>query len=828
MSKMVNKGQNSQHVLAVALSVDHASPNNTEECLGPIRDAFQRGTSELPCCFWSSPGGGILLGANYPHCILNGDVDDGGSESDSSFCILCGGRPYGFRDALLGGPRDGSDLRSGSRDEDSSTLSRCVLQCAESAFRESSHLQFTSDSDARISAPPDGRLVAVRKAVGGFLRGVAGHFSVYICHKATDTLLAYNDTFGFMPLFYSKATDGSCVAFSSYWDCLTRAPNFGPTKLNMDVVAEYLTLGSTLGGNDGTNTFCRNVRNAAPASCLYVSFLERQQNFASRQQHCPVLEQCQYTQCFGACELAISEAENDALEEESNAEGVELIIDADKYPRPPMSNRNFLDRIFQCSQHERDDDHHCIPNVKVEMENTVRDEKYIEAFAGEEGDDDIMRAALLTFRRAVHQALDSDFVTGAALTGGGDTRLILSCLTPEHAQELVFRTHPKQRTDLDIARWISRKMNLRHEKKNTGMSGGEVMLKRLHDEIPQRKRHWRPKDRYKEEVATSVMHGRFGTELLGFLCYVKTSIPVRRAEDLEELDPHASNLFRAMFASTDDAPDEIDSKDEQKLSVCNPVSTLRARIEDLAKDRDVFRKMLQDSKKEHTENTPLLNFDIMYSLQIELYTRAFLCDIYGGLRGGSWFAMPCAYFTRNAISASPFLDARLLRLLMCRLPTEEKMEPYEWYGKLYKCCVANFLRKIPCNNKMLCRRAGMPRAMKKPEASRRIFHPKIPEFGCVAKTNDNMFRKAYNKKYPKSNEVTTHLRSMFNPEFWDGAMVIAQEPDLVREESNLQLRPEVKALVDKVGRKDAAVLSARLQSFLLWFERRFPSQDVPL
>lgn len=119
------------------------------------------------------------------------------------------------------------------------------------------------------------------------------------------------------------------------------------------------------------------------------------------------------------------------------------------------------------------------------------------------------------------------------------------------------------------------------------------------------------------------------------------------------------------------------------------------------REQEVFNEFLSSASSGAPDcKGPRPQLDVAYALQLDLFTRAFQSDIYGGLRAGSWFAMSYSYFTRNCFS--PFQDARALRLLLCRVPAENKVCPYEWYGRLYQQCVPRLFLEVPANNKLLC------------------------------------------------------------------------------------------------------------------------------
>ena len=161
----------------------------------------------------------------------------------------------------------------------------------------------------------------------------------------------------------------------------------------------------------------------------------------------------------------------------------------------------------------------------------------------------------------------------------------------------------------------------------------------------------------------------------------------------------------------------------------------------------------EDAMRKHGPEQPTNSnshtLDVAYAFQLQLYTRSTLSDIYKGLRGGSWFSIPAAQFTRNAIT--PFLDNRLLQWMMCNVSVGVKNEPYRLYGQLYQSgAVPEYLLGVPSNNKLLCIHSEIPHAQKRPEAKAR---PHIPSF--VSKSNE---KKVQFKQQDSAGNIAAKIR----------------------------------------------------------------------
>lgn len=95
------------------------------------------------------------------------------------------------------------------------------------------------------------------------LPDLEGAFAGAIYDPQAHSLTLLNDKFGMRPLFVLETAD--CVAFCNEIEPLLHLPGYR-FEQDVDVVAEYFCLGTTLDGH----TFARGIRNLAPASCLHV------------------------------------------------------------------------------------------------------------------------------------------------------------------------------------------------------------------------------------------------------------------------------------------------------------------------------------------------------------------------------------------------------------------------------------------------------------------------------------------------------------------------------------------------------------------------------
>jgi len=688
-----------------------------------------------------------------------------------------------------------------------------------------------------------------------------------------------------MPIFYTQTK--SCVALSSYWDCLLKLPTddntrcFAHHRLDWDIVAEYILLGSTLGGKDGTRTLISNLKNTSPGTCVSI-FLkhltssdgnnkDRDDEDVSVSENSIMVQILPYTNCYGACDRVLQEMieaqKSLAVEEEfQHAEIFRHVNPPRQVVRrhPPSSwsqifslhnrniiaNKNRKDIIVaanvQIEQMKKQQDRLSQLKVRHEIETEERNGGNNE----EESDNTIHQLAYYYFHSSIQQAFQYCHILRAALTGGGDTRLALSCLSSNQLNHLIFQTHGKQSTDLKIARWLALRLKLQHRRLYPTKGKEHILM--LHEKTPIRKKQRSARKRFKENIPTVTMHGRFGTEFLGFLCFDKTCIPFRSLQDVEDNASTLESLFSCVFdigreqfkAAQNEASNPVPTKGTCVVGpVSNPTEALRATFNRLVQDQKKLDGSF--SSKNNSSSSPSrfndnhgplsIKLDVAYAFQLQLFTRSFLCDIYGGLQKGSWFAMPYSFFTRN--SFSPFVDAKLLRWIMCSVSAQGMNCPYEWYGKLYKNYMPDFLLQVPSNNKLLCMHAGIPRALKTPEQlhKKALLYPGSiisPKQHCrsIYSCSSSLYCCEGKGAVDYSKYVSQHIEKYFSPLFWDGAIAFLKlcSQDSSSHPRDILLKcthkkqgyPEICDLVELIGLDQGLLLSHRLANFLLWYESR--------
>mmetsp|Transcript_24367 Transcript_24367/g.57932 ORF Transcript_24367/g.57932 Transcript_24367/m.57932 type:complete len:695 (+) Transcript_24367:219-2303(+) len=684
----------SQHTLALT---NCQSNENVKEVIG----AFQR-TSDLPCETWADVTGTLMLVSNYEHCLLE----------DSDWVVLAAGFCYRYQGAFGGQSELGAERLS---------FAQTVLRYCRGTN------SFLEEDLARR------------------LRRCSGHFSLHIIRKgilddngrviASPRLWVFNDPFGFMPVYFARASDADENAYilTSSIDCIKPLIEIdgNQPQLDWDIVAEYLVFGTTLGGkNTGSQhlfdrTMYKNISNLGPG-CYFKSPIEGDTKVVRR-----------YVQCYGA------------LEEKLHEERC-----------PPAKNKSTIYSQTNPSSRPRS-----IRGVQVAPTTKSPPMRYSK-HSPKRPDTEVMFQFI---KDCVEEA--RSYIHHVALTGGGDTRLLLACLLALQAEsgdagftsDLVFQTHSQQSTDLLIARHLAKLFKLKH----TRVTPLERSAANLHNTAPLRRKRSRLAcfSRKSDEVEYS-LHGRFGTEFLGCLCFYKSPLDVRGFDEIEQLRCDAEKWFTVIFGSAAE-------------SLQNPVDTLMERYEQLEQDKGAVEGM-----------------DAAYAFQLQLYTRCNLSDIYGGLRKGSWFSIPSTQFTRNQIT--PFLDNRLLHYML-NLTEAEKHEPYELYGKLYQSgVIPQMMLEVPSNNKLLTLHTQIPRAVKKSESRVRV---KMPCFNV----QDN-----------------AELRDRFQAVFWNGAKAFSNahsSASIDPKEVSTDSRTEICALTSRVGPEAACRLSERLESFMLFCNR---------
>jgi hypothetical protein len=934
---------NSQHVLAIVdVVVSKSSTTTTKENDSMILEAFSK-TSALPCDIWRyniniNDNISILLASNYPDCILESD----------NFCVLSAGFPYHYRDSFCE-TTETDDLPNKTTTTD--------LKITPTAQQISFSKTVLDHCEAFVKRETENKH-QLSETIGRCLKKVSGHFSLFLVRKTNPNesssssnsnnhpqFWAWNDPFGFMPVYHHGSNNS--IVLSSHWDCLVPAivsPSTSTSastsstlssslELDWDIVAEYLTFGTTLGGGkqqDSSSssirrlfdrTLVRGIENLRPGTCLILeappssqaALENKKANNKQDETHLNFLSTStrSYIACYGACEelLTAKRRKNDTNTISAESCAVPSKPEFSHHSLPLQQTRRFG------RSHFSDDNCHHVKGVELVLEKNSNKKNMISPLPSSIDDDTIqnfpndtennnnniidtvsslpsassislfgeMFAAIFS---CIEEALAQGHVGRAALTGGGDTRLILACLLmlqqreQQHQDEqhhlqptchdngnnyhntratITFQTHSKQKTDWQIARHLAKLFRLKHKKirpTSTTMEGSgssknlasllrlfrirlqeEIVLSNLHDQNPLRRPQRNKRDKHRENVLSYTLHGRFGTEFLGCLCFDKSSLDIRTRQELEDFRPKATRWFKAIFR-LDGGNDDVDGHATTRATtIRNPIDTLCDRFEELHEDQKAFEASAVERRTDDDDKSeqPIISFDFAYAFQLQLYTRSCLSDIYKGLRGGSWFSVPAAQFSRNAIT--PFLDNTLLRLLLCSVSVRDKEEPYELYGKLYlhlhhlhhhnsaaaaATAITNVLLKVPSNNKLLCNHTTIPRAIKAPEVKSRPYFPKFAIHKSRRSHNAGEASAAPHRH--NQHQALASLREYFHPVFWKGAIAVFDDAPVKMDATTVgnDTRESVRALVELVGNaQDACLLAGRLQSFLLWYERRF-------
>ncbi|MEZ6017097.1 MAG: asparagine synthase-related protein [Planctomycetota bacterium] len=267
---------------------------------------------------------------------------------------------------------------------------------------------------------------------------------------------------------------------------------------------------------------------------------------------------------------------------------------------------------------------------------------------GFDGHVDRVAAAI---QRAVRARLERYPEATVTLTGGADTRLILSCMTPEQRQRARFATHylvegqAEDDRDVAIARMLAARAGLRHEaihRVGARAHFSPTAFRRL------RERPVQPGD----------IHGVWGGEFLGGAAVDVALFPVDR-------------ITRATVA-------------ERVQRLLTP--QLQGAIGD---PYDALRRERARCKAENGE----------FQFWIGMFARPFLTHLYfgsAGLSAGAWM-WPWA---QNLRLTSPFQDADFLRTLLA-VPFE-LVSGYRLYNALYRRHFTEF-NDIPTNSGLAVR-----------------------------------------------------------------------------------------------------------------------------
>jgi hypothetical protein len=255
------------------------------------------------------------------------------------------------------------------------------------------------------------------------------------------------------------------------------------------------------------------------------------------------------------------------------------------------------------------------------------------------------------FKAAVQKRVERHPAALASLTGGADTRLILSCMTPEQRKGLSFVTHyiveGKADDDRDVvnARMVAKKAGVRHEA--------------LHR--PGAREHFSPEGyrRLRDRpVQPEQLHGVWGGEYLGGAAVDVALFPVERVTR-EAVAARVRHLLSP----------------ELRAAIVDPYDTLQ------------------------TEYARCKAGNREFQFWIGMFARPYMSHLYfgsAGISSGSWM-WPWA---QNLRLTSPFQDAEFLRTLLA-VPFEY-VSGYRMYNELYRAHFPEFT-DVPTNSGLAVR-----------------------------------------------------------------------------------------------------------------------------
>ena len=257
----------------------------------------------------------------------------------------------------------------------------------------------------------------------------------------------------------------------------------------------------------------------------------------------------------------------------------------------------------------------------------------------------------VSFREAVQRRLSRYPEPILTITGGADTRLILSCMTPEQRRSARFETHyieketADENRDVVIARLLAQKTGIRLEAHLKEQAGDPF--------APEVFRRQRAREPHLEEF-----HGVWGGEFLGGCAVDSALFPVKRITR-EAVQRKAKQLFSpAMLKNISDPYDALQTE----------YNRIRAQ-----------------------------NREFMF--WIEMFVRPFFTHLYsgsGGLSSSTWMTP----WTMSLRLTSPFQDAEFLRTLLS-VPFE-LVTGYRLYNAIYALCFPE-LTDIPTNSGLAMR-----------------------------------------------------------------------------------------------------------------------------
>lgn len=255
------------------------------------------------------------------------------------------------------------------------------------------------------------------------------------------------------------------------------------------------------------------------------------------------------------------------------------------------------------------------------------------------------------FKTAVQRRVERHPAALASLTGGADTRLILSCMTPEQRKSVSFVTHyiiegkADDDRDVVIARMLAKKAGLRHEAVHRAGA----------------REHFSPQGYQKlreRPVQPEQLHGVWGGEYLGGAAVDVAMFPVERITR-EIVGARVKRLLSP----------------ELQRAIVDPYDTLQAE----------YARCKAGNRE--------------FQFWIGMFARPYMTHLYygsAGISSGSWM-WPWA---QNLRLTSPFQDAEFLRTLLS-VPFEY-VSGYRLYNELYRAHFPEFT-DVPTNSGLAVR-----------------------------------------------------------------------------------------------------------------------------
>lgn len=279
-------------------------------------------------------------------------------------------------------------------------------------------------------------------------------------------------------------------------------------------------------------------------------------------------------------------------------------------------------------------------------------------------------------RRAIINRINPSKEVVCDLSGGADTRLIVSILPKKLRESINFRTSDRGlfryrnlNQDIFIAKKISEKLDLKHEIFRSNQI--EIFDKNYYDQL-----------RIRKIGKEKHLCGLHGGEILGGDLYHMFPLNLETIQK-EEITQKINSIFTENFIK----------------KINHPYDTL----------------------KEEIKNTKADNKNLLF--MINVCTRSFFTSIYGNYSGG--FTTPYQFLIRKD---TPFLDKNFIKAILS-VP-KKYLKNYNLYNYLYKTIYPE-LTSIPTNNEPLSKKKGScmvylnnyinPKSMLKPRYSKKLF-----------------------------------------------------------------------------------------------------------